>query len=137
MFNTFQSLSIFLLQGLQTFPQSKFFVFLEPHSNKTIMHIYSEFTDLYQLSKTLRFELKPIGKTKETFKQWLEESNSADADNNLFVKDKKIKNAYLVIKPIMDKLHERFIEKALLDGAKNIDFSEYFSAYQNYNVPNN
>ncbi len=95
------------------------------------MHIYSEFTNLYQLSKTLRFELKPIGKTKETFKQWLEESNSADDDNNLFVKDKKIKNAYLVIKPIMDKLHEQFIEKALLDGAKNIDFSEYFNAYQN------
>lgn len=95
------------------------------------MHTYSEFTNLYQLSKTLRFELKPIGKTKETFKQWLEESNSTDENNNLFVKDKKIKDAYLVIKPIMDKLHERFIEKALLDGAKNIDFSEYFSAYQN------
>ena len=95
------------------------------------MHTYSEFTGLYQLSKTLRFELKPIGKTKETFKQWLEESNSTDENNNLFVKDKKIKDAYLAIKPIMDKLHERFIEKALLDGAKNIDFSEYFSAYQN------
>ena len=95
------------------------------------MNNIDNFTNLYSLSKTLRFELKPIGKTKETFKQWLEESNSADDDDNLFVKDKKIKDAYLVIKPIMDKLHEQFIEKALLDGAKNIDFSEYFNAYQN------
>ena len=95
------------------------------------MNNIDNFTNLYSLSKTLRFELKPIGKTKETFKQWLEESNSADDDDNLFVKDKKIRDAYLVIKPIMDNLHEQFIEKALIDGAKNIVFSEYFNAYQN------
>lgn len=99
------------------------------------MNNIDNFTNLYSLSKTLRFELKPNGKTAETFKQWFKELKNTDLvvkeDNNLFVKDQKIKDAYLVIKPIMDKLHEKFIEKALIDGANNIDFSEYFKAYQN------
>jgi len=95
-----------------------------------------EFTNLYQLSKTLRFELKPIGKTTKTFQRWLEEMNKAelvgDNDGNLFLKDKKIKNAYLAIKPIMDKLHEQLIEMSLLsEEAKQIDFSVYFEAYKN------
>lgn len=92
-------------------------------------------TNLYQLSKTLRFELKPVGKTAETFKQWLGEMETNELaynDSNLLIKDKKIKDAYLTIKPIMDKLHERFIEMSLLsDEAKQIDFSEYFEAYKN------
>lgn len=98
-----------------------------------------EFTNLYQLSKTLRFELKPEGKTKETFKQWLEELKNSelvvDNDGNLFAKDKNIKEAYLAIKPIMDRLHEQFIEMSLLSKeAKQIDFSEYFEAYKKKNV---
>ena len=93
------------------------------------MNNSDNFTNLYSLSKTLRFELKPIGKTSETFKQWLEELKNTelvvDNDGNLFVKDKKIKDAYLVIKPIMDKLHEQFIEISLLsEEAKEIDFSD-------------
>lgn len=96
---------------------------------------YSDFTNLYQLSKTLRFELKPVGKTAETFKQWLSEMNNSDKEENLFAKDKKIKNAYMVIKPIIDKLHERFIEKSLTSKeAKEIDFSPYFEAYKQKNV---
>ena len=71
-----------------------------------------QFTNLYQLSKTLKFELKPVGKTADTFKQWLEEMEKeehvVDNDGNLFLKDKDIKNAYLAIKPIMDNLHEQF-----------------------------
>lgn len=96
------------------------------------MKTYSDFTNLYSVSKTLRFELKPIGKTKETFKQWLQEMNSTNEEGNLFAKDKKIKDAYLAIKPIMDSLHEQFIEMSLIsDEAKKIDFSEYFEAYKN------
>ena len=99
------------------------------------MKTLNEFTGLYSLSKTLRFELKPVGKTKETFKQWLEEMQSneivVDNDGNLFLKDKKIKDAYLAIKPIMDKLHEQFIEMSLLsEKAKQIDFSEYFIKFR-------
>ncbi len=94
------------------------------------------YTNLFSLSKTLRFELQPIGKTKETFKQWLEDLKNAeiviDEDSNLFVKDKKIKDAYMAIKPIMDYLHEQFIDEALKsEEAKQIDFSKYFDAYRN------
>ena len=38
---------------------------------------YSEFTGLYPLSKTLRFELKPIGKTKEN----IEKNGILERDN--------------------------------------------------------
>ena len=95
------------------------------------MNTIEQFTGLYSLSKTLRFELKPIGKTKETFEQWLKEMNSTEDKNNLFAQDRKIKAAYVAIKPIMDKLHERFIELSLTSNeAKEIDFSQYLEAYR-------
>lgn len=98
-----------------------------------------ELTNLYQLAKTLKFDLTPIGQTAEVFKQWVEEMNSQELvvgkDGNLFAKDKKIKNAYLAIKPIMDGLHEQFIEKSLCsEEAKKIDFSKYFEAYRTKSV---
>lgn len=61
------------------------------------IYLMKQFTNLYQVSKTLRFELQPIGKTAETFKQWLEELSTEAIvdDNNLFAKDQGIKDAYL------------------------------------------
>lgn len=103
------------------------------------MKTFNDLTGLYSLSKTLRFELKPVGKTEETFKQWLEEMPNneivVDNDGNLFQKDKNIKDAYLAIKPIMDRLHEQFIEMSLLsEKAKQIDFSEYFVRFIDKNI---
>ena len=98
-----------------------------------------QFTNLYQLSKTLRFELKPEGKTEETFKEWLTKSEQADSDteefDNLILKDKRIKEAYLAIKPIMDKLHEDFIERSLSsEMAQNIDFSDYYNSFKEKSI---
>ena len=93
-----------------------------------------EFTNLYQLSKTLRFELQPEGETAKTFKEWVENMNNTKNAENLFAKDKNIREAYLVIKPIMDKLHEQFIEKSLTSPeAKKIDFSKYFEIFKDKN----
>ena len=90
-----------------------------------------QFTNLYQLSKTLIFKLEPEGNTKTTFEKWVNEMNSTSEESNLFVKDKNIYDAYLAIKPIMDKLHEQFIEKSLTsDEAKQIDFSDYLAIYR-------
>jgi len=90
-----------------------------------------QFTNLYQLSKTLKFKLEPEGNTKTTFEKWVNEMNSTSEDSNLFAKDEKIRDAYLVIKPIMDKLHEQFIEKSLTsDEAKHIDFSEFLAEFR-------
>ena len=65
--------------------------------------VFSEFTNLYQLSKTLRFELKPVWKTKELL-EW----------DNLFPKDKKIDEIYQnIIKPCLTDLHSELIEESL------------------------
>jgi len=68
---------------------------------------YEKFTNLYSLSKTLRFELKPIWKTKKL----LDEKNS-----EIFPNDKRILEIYQdIIKPCMNKLHSYFIEASLWD----------------------
>jgi hypothetical protein len=80
---------------------------------------FSQFTNLYSLSKTLRFELKPVGKTK----QMLEE-------NNIFKTDEIIQNKYKKTKTYLDRLHREFAKESLsnarLDGLK-----EYEQALKN------
>ena len=94
------------------------------------MKDFNQFTNLYQVSKTLRFELQPIGKTAKTFEKWLKQMDMTKDVENLFAKDKRIRDAYLVIKPIMDKLHEQFIEVSLSSSeAKKIDFLKYFEIF--------
>ena len=61
----------------------------------------SEFTNLYSLQKTLKFELKPIGKTL----QHIEEKGLLKEDENR-AKD------YQVVKKIIDRYHKVFIEEA-------------------------
>lgn len=85
------------------------------------------FTNQYSLSKTLRFELKPIGKDGKRLSE--EESNKLFEE--ILDKDRKIKAAYIALKPVMDKIHEDIINKSLTsDEAKNIKFSEYFEEYK-------
>ena len=68
------------------------------------MKQYSDFTGLYPLQKTLRFELKPIGKTKEN----IERNGILDRDNQRAV-------GYKAIKKVIDEYHKSFIEQ-MLDG---------------------
>lgn len=88
---------------------------------------FSQFTNKYSLSKTLRFELKPVGKTLEKMK-----TNFAyDQDLQTFLKDQKIEDAYQALKPFIDEIHEKFIIASLkFEEAKHIDFSDYFKAYK-------
>ena len=67
---------------------------------------FQDFTGLYELSKTLRFELKPLGKTKELL----------DEKKELFPKDKRIDEIYdNIIKPCLNDLHSELIENSLED----------------------
>ncbi len=66
------------------------------------MSIFDGMTNLYSLSKTLRFELKPVPKTKEFIEQ-----------SNFFKKDMEKADAYPVLKQLLDDLHRDFINKSL------------------------
>ena len=58
-----------------------------------------QFTGLYPVSKTLRFELQPIGKTKENIEK-----------NGILKRDEKRAQDYLVVKGFIDEYHKKFIK---------------------------
>ena len=64
---------------------------------------FSDFTNLYSLSKTLRFELKPTEATNRLLKE-----------NNVVAIDMEIAQLYKEeLKPMLDELHRRFIDDAM------------------------
>lgn len=60
------------------------------------------FTNQYSLSKTLRFSLKPVGKTEENFNNAL-----------LLEKDKERAQKYDKVKKYIDRYHKHFIDEIL------------------------
>lgn len=72
-----------------------------------------EFTNLYPVQKTLRFELKPVGKTKD----WIEK-------NGLLEQDEQRAKDYLIVKKIIDRYHKWFIEHCLYDFQFKDDTNE-------------
>lgn len=86
------------------------------------MHTYSEFTGLYPLSKTLRFELKPIGKTKENIEK-----------NGILERDNERAIAYKAVKKVIDEYHKAFIE-LMLDGFE-LDKGSLDEFYYLYHLP--
>lgn len=86
------------------------------------MHTYSKFTGLYQLSKTLRFELKPIGKTKENIEK-----------NGILERDNERAIAYKAVKKVIDEYHKVFIE-LMLDGFE-LDKGSLDEFYYLYHLP--
>lgn len=90
----------------------------------------NNFTDLYSLDKTICLELIAQKETQIRFEKWWREDN--DNEENLFRKDINIVEAYIVIKSILDKLHEKYIEISLSSStAREIEFAPYFEAYKN------
>ena len=77
-----------------------------------------DFTNQYSLSKTLRFELIPQGKTLEHIEK-----------NGLLSQDEHRAESYIVVKKIIDEYHKAFITKAL-DGVKLNSLEDYFLYYQ-------
>lgn len=73
------------------------------------MKTYSDFTNLYSVSKTLRFELKPIGKTKENIEK-----------NGILERDNERAIAYKAVKKVIDEYHKSFIELKL----KNFELTQ-------------
>lgn len=82
-------------------------------------NFYKDFTNLYELSKTLRFELKPIWSTQKLLDE-----------NQVFLKDKIRQNKYEKIKPFLNEFHIKFIEFCLKD--LSLDYTEYKKSLDEY-----
>lgn len=91
-------------------------------------NLFDGFTNLYSLSKTLRFELKPVGKTLENMREHLRYDESLQT----FLADQEIEDAYQKLKPIFDHTHEKFIGESLeSEVSQKIKFDDYLALYRN------
>ncbi len=85
---------------------------------------YDKFNNLFSVSKTLRFELEPIGKTKKFFEKYILKEDERKSD--LFKKVKKY----------CDEYHKLFISECL----KNFDDKDFENLLKEYfalvNLPN-
>jgi hypothetical protein len=81
---------------------------------------FNGFTNLFSLKKTLRFELKPVGKTQT----YLE-------NDQVFLNDQNKKLAYEKTKPYFDRLHRDFIFESL-ENYKYEDLEIYHETYIDY-----
>lgn len=89
------------------------------------MKAFQQFSRIYPLLKTLRFELKPVGNTLEHINK-----------NGLLEQDQHRAKSYIQMKYIIDEYHKDFIEKVLDDlellynaEGKNDSLSEFYSTY--------
>lgn len=80
----------------------------------------TDFTNLYSLSKTLRFELKPIGETKENIQK-----------GKFLESDKKKSEDYKDVKKIIDNYHKYFIDDVLKSAT--FDWKNLEDAIREYN----
>ena len=80
--------------------------------------VFNGFTNLYELSKTLRFELKPVENTQKML-------DEAD----VFGKDKIIQEKYQQTKPFIDRLHREFVDEALSQSPLS-DLKNYFKIFE-------
>lgn len=82
-----------------------------------------QFTNQYSVSKTLRFELQPIGKTKENIEK-----------NGILQRDEKRAEDYKIVKEFIDEYHKQFIKGRLwsfklpLNSEGHLDSLEEYQA---------
>lgn len=89
--------------------------FYKPKTN--FIHMTNKFTNQYSLSKTLRFELIPQGKTLEFIQE-----------KGLLSQDKQRAESYQEMKKTIDKFHKYFIDLAL-SNAKLTHLETYLELY--------
>lgn len=79
--------------------------------------LFQEFTHLYPLSKTVRFELKPIGKTLEHIHA-----------KNFLSQDETMADMYQKVKAILDDYHRDFIAD-MMSGVVLTKLAEFYEVY--------
>ena len=83
------------------------------------MRSLNQFTRKYKLAKTLRFELRPIGKTLETFNE------------KFLAGDERRAQAYPRVKEILDEEHKALLERVLANAPK-LDWDALAQAHEDY-----
>lgn len=83
--------------------------------------LYSNCTNKYPVSKTLKFELKPIGKTLENIEK-----------KGYIAEDEKRAEYYRIVKYVIDRYHKKYIEETL-KNAHLEGLEEYMSLYNKAN----
>ena len=86
---------------------------------------FNDFKNLYQLSKTLRFEARPIGSTLKHI-----------IENGLLEEDEHRAQSYVKVKKLIDEYHKAFIDRVLNEGCLTIEnkgkknsLEEYYESY--------
>lgn len=86
---------------------------------------FEQFTRIYPITKTLRFELKPIGKTLDNI-----------IKNGLLEQDQHRAESYIKLKKIIDKYHKALIDRILnafklvyISKGKKDSLQEFYSIY--------
>ena len=89
--------------------------------------LFSPFTNLYPIQKTLRRELKPLN---ENFQHDL--ALSALRNSEIPQRDQQREKDYQAIKPLLDELHNQFITESLqsLEPQHRSDFVLFYQTYQ-------
>lgn len=85
------------------------------------MKTFNELTGLYSLSKTLRFELKPIGKTLEHIES-----------KGLIAQDEQRAEEYKKVKDIIDEYHKAFISMCLTNCKLKAESEEKCDSLEEY-----
>ena len=100
---------------------------------KANQSIWDKFTNLYPLQKTLRFELKPVGKTEEHIQK--AGIIGVDTRGDLSGSDAIRAKEYKIMKKLLDEMHRKFIAKSLAKDRvskyfKAEDFEELYSKFK-------
>lgn len=83
--------------------------------------VFDSFTNLYSLSKTLRFELRPVGATLKNLK-----------NNGIIDRDIERDEDYETMKEVFDDLHHKFITESLEQSKieDREDFAVWYTEYK-------
>lgn len=89
--------------------------------NKTL---FNGLHNLYSVDKTLRFELQPVGKTRENF------------ENYILASDEEKDRIFKKVKTYCDEIHKKFINECL-ESFDTTDFKSALQAYYELFLKNN
>jgi CRISPR-associated protein Cpf1 len=82
---------------------------------------YQDFTRLYELSKTIRFELRPVGRTREYIEQ-----------KGFLQQDKLLAQKYKLVKSIIDEYHKFYISRQLAKGGLQCESTQKKNSLSEY-----